>query len=274
MPHFQTFDGLKIYYTDEGDGLPVLCLPGLTRTTADFDDVAPHLHGCRIIRMDMRGRGQSDWDENWQNYALPVECQDIIALMDHLNLDKAALLGTSRGGLQAMALAATNKDRLLGIALNDIGPEIDLSGLAAIMTYLGRRPSAKTFDEATLALKAYYSKSFPGVSDDIWQREAHKNFVQKDDGLDITYDPKLRDAAEAAGTDLPDLWPFFDAMADLPLATIRGANSDLLTQDTLSKMQDRRPDMIAVNVPDRGHAPFLNELESVAAITAWLGKMQ
>lgn len=274
MPHFKTFDGLNIFYSDQGQGLPVLCLPGLTRTTADFDDVAPHLQGCRIIRMDMRGRGQSDWDDNWQNYTLPVECQDVIALMDHLELEKAAILGTSRGGLQAMGLAATHKDRLLGVALNDIGPEIDLSGLAIIMTYLGRRPNAKTYEEAALALKALYSKAFPTVTDDIWQREARKNFIETSDGLDITYDPKLRNAAEAAGTDLPDLWPFFDAMSGLPLAAIRGANSDLFSQETLSKMQDRRPDMVAVNVPDRGHVPFLNELEAVAAITAWLGKMQ
>jgi len=129
MPNFTTSDGLSLHYTDEGEGLPLLCLAGLTRTGRDFDFVAPHLKGVRLIRLDYRGRGQSDWAEDWATYSIPVEGRDAVELLDHLGIEKAAVLGTSRGGIIAMVLAAVIKDRLLGVAMNDIGPAIEFGGL-------------------------------------------------------------------------------------------------------------------------------------------------
>ena len=105
MPHFTTSDGLGLHFTDDGAGLPLLCLAGLTRTGQDFQYVRPHLPPCRVITLDYRGRGQSDWDADWQNYALPIEVRDVMELMDHLSLGSVAILGTSRGGLNAMGLA-------------------------------------------------------------------------------------------------------------------------------------------------------------------------
>ncbi|MFC6639078.1 alpha/beta fold hydrolase [Sulfitobacter sp. JBTF-M27] len=274
MPHFTTSDGLNIYYEDEGDGLPILCLPGLTRTTADFEYVTPHLAGNRVIKVDYRGRGQSDFDPKWENYSLQVEGRDVMELLAHLGIPKAALLGTSRGGMIAMGLSAMVKDHLLGVALNDIGPALDPKGIEFIMVYLGRNPAAKTHAEAAAALQHVFS-DFDGVPAERWLREAEKNYTQTDDGLEITYDPKLRDAVELGrGQPMPDLWPFFDAMAGLPLACIRGANSVLFTQDTLDEMQRRRPDMITAVVPDRGHVPFLDEPEAVTALQTWVEQMK
>lgn len=272
MSRFQTSDGLTLYYEVQGDGLPLLCLPGLTRTTQDFQYVTPHLPPCRLIKMDYRGRGQSQWDPNWQNYALPVEIRDVMELMDHLSLSAAAILGTSRGGLNAMGLAATAPDRLLGAALNDVGPEFDPSGLAAIMTYLGKRPAAPTCAQAAAALPLVL-RGFERVAADRWKQEAQTHFRETDDGLDITYDPRLREAVEAGG-DVPDLWPFFDALAGKPLALIRGSGSDLLSADTARKMQERRPDMIFAEVPGRGHVPFLDEPEALAALRSWMEQLQ
>lgn len=272
MAEFTTSDGLRLYYDDHGDGLPVLCLPGLTRTTADFDYVLPYLDGYRVIRMDMRGRGRSEHDPNWHNYILPVECRDILELMDRLNLAKTAILGTSRGGLQAMGLAMQVKDRLLGVALNDVGPVLDADGLSNIMVYLGRRPAARTHADAAAAL-AHVMTGFRNVPDDRWMEEAVKHFRIRKDGLDIVYDPRLRDAVEAGGA-VPDLWPFFDALHGLPLALIWGLNSDLLKRDTVDQMIARRPDMIVAEVPDRGHVPFLDEPESISALHRWLKEMQ
>ena len=148
MPHFKTSDGLNLHYTDQGAGLPILCLAGLTRSGRDFDFVAPHLHDVRLITLDYRGRGASDWANDFTTYAVPRETQDAIELLDHLGLEKVAILGTSRGGLNAMYMAATAKQRLLGVALNDVGPKLEQAGLDIISDYLGRRPAAKTHAEA------------------------------------------------------------------------------------------------------------------------------
>ncbi|MEP3347508.1 MAG: alpha/beta hydrolase [Litoreibacter sp.] len=273
MSKFTAADGISLHYTDEGEGLPVLCLAGLTRNSSDFDYVAPHLTGVRLIRMDYRGRGQSDWADP-STYTLPQEGMDAIALLDHLGLEKAAILGTSRGGLIAMGLAATVKDRLLGACLNDIGPDIAEAGIEAIKGYLGRRPSFKNYDEATVQ-RAKLMAGFTDVPEERWRAEAHKHYVQKPDGLDINYDPKLREAVLSVPQNLtPDLWPFFDAMNGLPLALLRGGNSDLLSRETAMAMEKRRPDMLSVEVQGRGHVPFLDEPESLLTIKAWIEEMR
>ncbi len=272
MPHYTANDGCRLYYTDEGTGLPVIALAGLTRNGADFDHVAPHLP-VRLIRPDYRGRGQSDWADP-ATYTIPQEGADVLALMNHLGLEKAAILGTSRGGLIAMMLAAIAKDRLLGVALNDIGPEIADKGLDVIKDYIGRNPAQKTYAEAAEA-RAKLWTHFKGVPMARWLAEVTAHYRETPDGLVIRYDPKLRDAVLAVGAQpTPDLWPLFDALDGLPLALIRGANSDLLSKKTADEMARRRPDMIRAEVPDRGHVPFLDEPEALEALSAWLEKMQ
>lgn len=271
MSYFTTSDGLRLHYTDEGHGVPVLALAGLTRNGKDFDHVAPHLQGVRLIRLDYRGRGQSEWAEDWSTYSIPIEGRDAVELLNHLGIEKAAILGTSRGGLIAMVLAATVKDRLLGIALNDIGPTIENVGLDIIKQYVGRNPVWKTHAEAAEKYAAG-AKGFANIPAERWRAEVETLYTETPDGLTITYDPKLRDAVLASAEELaPDLWPLFDMMNGLPLACIRGANSDLLSQSTLDEMQKRRPDMIAVNVPDRAHIPYLDEPESLGVLEEWLG---
>ncbi|HEV8035352.1 alpha/beta hydrolase [Yoonia sp.] len=272
MPSYTSTDGLRLHYTDEGTGLPVIALAGLTRNGADFDHVAPHLP-VRLIRPDYRGRGRSDWADP-ASYTIPQEAADVLALMDHLGLEKAAILGTSRGGLIAMMLAATAKDRLVGVALNDIGPEIAPKGLDVIKDYIGRNPAQKTYAEAAEA-RAKLWTHFTGVPMGRWLAEVQAHYQETPDGLIIRYDPKLRDAVLASGAQpAPDLWPLFDALAGLPLALIRGANSDLLSQATADEMQHRRPDMIRADIAGRGHVPFLDEPDAVDALHRWLEKLQ
>lgn len=270
MPHHTTWDGLSLHYTDEGDGLPLLCLPGLTRTGRDFDYLAPHLPPLRLIRPDYRGRGQSDWAGDPMSYTVPNEARDVLMLLDHLGIEKAAVLGTSRGGLIGMMLAATAKDRLLGLALNDVGPVIERAGLERIFDYVGRNPSVRTHAEAAAAMPRH-SPGFHGVPPERWLEEARLHYIEAGGRLKITYDPGLREAFLAAFEGpAPDLWPLFDACAGLPLALIRGAHSDLLSRATADEMRRRRPDMIFAEVPDRAHIPFLDEPESLATIRAWL----
>lgn len=276
MPRFTTSDGQSLHYTDEGAGLPVICLAGLTRNGSDFDYVLPTLQGARVIRPDYRGRGQSVWATDFTTYNIPREAQDVLELMDHLGLDKAAFLGTSRGGLISLTLAALARDRMLGVCFVDIGPVIETGGLDVIMGFLGRNPTWKTYDEAA---KVFGSRmmGFDNVPESRWRAEVEKHFVETDAGLRINYDPKLRDATLASfdpEAPAPDLWPFFEALAGMPVAAIRGANSDLMSAETLAQMQARLPALITATVPDRGHVPFLDEAESVTVIKAWLKQLE
>ncbi len=271
MPYFNAADGTKLHYLDEGEGLPVIALAGLTRNAADFDHVAPHLP-VRLIRLDYRGRGKSEWTD-YATYTIPHEAQDVLALLDHLGLEKAAILGTSRGGLIAMLLAATARDRLIGVALNDIGPEIAEAGLEIIKNYIGRPPAQRTYAEAA-AFRAENWVHFKNVPMARWLAEVTAHYEETTDGLVLRYDPKLRDAVlEAGAQPAPDLWPLFDALHGLPLALIRGANSDLLSVATADRMEERRPDMIRVDVRGRGHVPFLDEPQALGALHEWLERI-
>ncbi|MGI9389457.1 MAG: alpha/beta fold hydrolase [Boseongicola sp.] len=270
MPHFTASDSTRLYFSDEGEGTPLLALAGLSRNGSDFDYLAPHLPGIRLIRLDYRGRGQSEWS-GAASYTIATETSDAIALLDHLEVEKSAILGTSRGGLIAMVMAMTAKGRLLGVCLNDIGPVIEESGLAAINTYIGRNPAEKTFEEAA-KMRAGLMKGFKNVPLDRWSKEVSKHYCVTDKGLAINYDPGLRDAVLAAGSaQAQDLWPLFDALAGLPIALIRGENSDILSKLTANEMSRRRPDMILAEVPGRGHVPFLDEPEALDAVHKWLG---
>ena len=271
IQHFTTDDGARLAYRDEGTGLPLLCLPGLTRSMADFDYLIPHLPPLRLIRMDYRGRGQSQWT-GAATYTVDREGRDALGLLDHLGVAKAAILGTSRGGLIGMVLGAVARDRVLGLCLNDVGPEIAADGLTRIFDYVGRNPAGKTLQDYAVRLSR--SPGFDGVPMSRWLDEAQKLSLETPVGLRIPYDPALREAFLKAFEGPPvDLWPLFDALAGLPLALIRGANSDLLTVETVQKMLSRRPDMAVAEVPGRAHIPFLDEPEAVALIRTFLDRL-
>ncbi len=262
-------DGAQLFYTDEGHGRVLLCLAGLTRNGRDFDYLVPHLPPVRVVRLDCRGRGRSQWT-GAESYTVPQEAADVLALLDHLGVEQAAVLGTSRGGLIGMYLASIARDRLRGLCLNDIGPVIEPEGLDRIGAYIGRTPSARSHGEAALAL----ARAFPefDVPASRWAAEARVHFTATDQGLQLTYDPALRDAfiaARAGGAG--DGWPLFEACAGLPLALIRGAESPLLSATTAAEMARHRPDMLYEDVPGRGHVPFLDEPESLRVIHGWLG---
>ena len=268
MPFFTTSDKASLYYSDRGQGFPILALSGLSRNSTDFDYVAPHLSANRLICLDYRGRGKSDWT-GAETYTIPTEAGDVIALLDHLGLENVGILGTSRGGLIAMALAMMAKDRLAGVCLVDIGPELAADGMAKIRDYIGKNPVQKTYAEAA-EMRAGLLPGFEDVPQSRWDTEVRKHYIETSDGLAINYDPALREVILAsASADLPDLWPMFDALAGLPLALVRGANSDLLSLATADEMARRRPDMLRTDVPNRGHVPFLDEPEALAVIQDW-----
>ncbi len=266
---FTSSDGLQLAYTDEGEGLPLVCLAGLTRAGTDFDFVAPHLRDVRLIRPDYRGRGRSDWGPP-ESYILPVEARDVLELMNHLEIEQAAILGTSRGGLAAMLMASTVKHRLIGVCLNDIGPELAPEGLELIRGYVGKQPAVKTHAQAAQA-RARMMTGFRDVPQERWLEEVQRHLVPDDEGgLRLNYDPALARTVNTPSLAPVNMWPMFEALAGLPLAALRGENSDLLTRATFDRMRRRRPDMIAAEVPGRGHVPFLDEPEALAVIHQWI----
>jgi pimeloyl-ACP methyl ester carboxylesterase len=274
MKHFKTSDGLNLAYSDEGQGIPVLCLAGLTRNSTDFNYIAPYATGVRLVRLDMRGRGQSDFDPDFNNYNVVREAQDVLELLDYLGLAQVAIIGTSRGGIISMGLAANHHDRLLGVMLNDIGPALEADGIDSIMGFVGHRPAFKTYAEAAEKLPLL-SIGFNNIPAERWQSEVRTRWVKKPDGLHLHYDAKLRDAllAQSHG-DTVDLWEFFDAYADLPLALVRGENSTLLSRETVNEMRRRKPRMIYSEAKDRSHIPFLDESESLHVLDQFLKEIR
>lgn len=273
MKHFLADDGARLAYADEGEGLPLLALGGLTRDSRDFDYLERRLPaGVRLIRLDSRGRGQSAWSGP-ATYTVARESQDVVNLLDHLALERVAIIGTSRGGLLGMVLAATHKHRLLGLCLNDVGPVLERAGLQRIATYVGITPAVTTLEEIAHRMPLVMP-GFRNVPPMRWVEETVRHYEQLDGRVGLTYDPDLRIALKAAMKAPPaDAWPLFDACADMPLALLHGAGSDVLSADTAQAMRKRRPDLLYADVPDRGHAPFLDEPEAIACIRQWLERV-
>ena len=271
---FAAPDGRRLAFQDtRTDGPAVLCLAGLTRNARDFAGLAQHLgERYRVLRLDARGRGLSEWAEDpLAEYTVPVEAGDAVALLDHLGIEQAAVIGTSRGGLQGMTIAATQPERLSALVLNDIGAVIEPEGLAYIMTYLGIEPDFASFEEAACALERSLGAAFPDLTPGQWVGFARTIYRDEGGRPRLSYDPRLREAAEATMGEGPvELWELFDASERVPLLVIRGENSNILSAATVEEMARRRPDMLRVTVPNRGHPPFLDEPEAREAIDAFL----
>jgi pimeloyl-ACP methyl ester carboxylesterase len=270
-------DGLRLfarsYGRRGGSHRPVVCLPGLARTTADFDALALALAGDparprRVLAVDYRGRGRSEYDANLANYNVATEVADLIAVLTALEIPPAVFVGTSRGGLLAMVLATLRPAAIAGVVLNDIGPVIETRGLVRIKSYVGRLPQPNSLADAADIVRHLFSPQFPKLGPDDWAMFAQRTFEERNGSLVPRYDPKLAEVLQAmdVARSQPPLWREFDALACVPVMVIRGANSDILSAETVEHMRARRPDLVALEVPDQGHAPLLAESDVIAAI--------
>ncbi|MFD1331778.1 alpha/beta fold hydrolase [Methylopila musalis] len=259
-------------------GAAVLCLPGLSRPLDDFTELAERLAAPdggarRVIALSARGRGLSDRDPDPKRYDVAVETGDALATLDALGLTRVAVVGTSRGGLQAMMLAALKPAVLAAVVLNDVGPVVEAAGLARIRDYLAAASEPpQDWDEATERVAALMGPGFPALGRAEFERVARRTWRETADGLTPQSDPALIQTVTALDLTqpLPALWPLFDALANTPLMTVRGETSDILNRDTLAAMQARRPDMAAFETPGQGHAPQLADRPTLEAIRRFL----
>jgi pimeloyl-ACP methyl ester carboxylesterase len=276
-----TQDGLRLHVREYGSRtatrLPAVCLPGLARTGTDFEAVAMALATDpkaprRVIAIDLRGRGQSDYDRDPNNYNVQVELADVLAVLTALGVGRAVFVGTSRGGILTMLLAAVRPTALAGCVLNDIGPVIEPTGLVRIKSYVGRLPRVASLHEAADVLRRLFGAQFPKLSDDEWVAFARRTFKDARGRIVPDYDVKLGKTLGRVNLErpLPALWKEFDALARTPVMVIRGGNSDILSSATVAAMQARHPAMEAIEVPDQGHAPLLSEPALIARIAAFV----
>lgn len=277
-------DGLTLHLRDYDPGsqategrLPVICLPGLTRNSRDFhqlalilsqDQVIPR----RVIALDYRGRGLSEWDENKANYNLAVEARDVIEACAYMKIDRAAFIGTSRGGLILHLLAGMKSDLVAAAILNDIGPIIEAEGLMKIRDDLNTARQPRDMKEAAALLKQRQGADFPALSDSDWAEMATAIYRDIDGQLVPDVDPAI--AMQLLSIDfakpVPDLWAHYENFEQLPLMAVRGENSALLSESTVTAMADRHAGLKIVRVPGQGHPPLLHLQPALSNIRSFL----
>jgi pimeloyl-ACP methyl ester carboxylesterase len=259
-----------------GDVPSLLLMHGLTRNSGDFEPLAARLAGdYRLIVPDMRGRGLSQYDPDPSQYRPDVYAADMFALLQSLGIGHPGLIGTSMGGLIAMVMNAMKPGTFPGIVFNDVGPVLDMDGLGRIGSYVGSEKAFLDWDSAAKACSAINASAFPDYKDADWQAWARRTCRELPDGrVTFAYDPAIADSlGDVIEQPQPDIWPLWDALGETPVLVIRGALSDLLAADTVSAMRKRhRGPFIHVDVPNRGHAPMLDEPVSLAAIGDFLGE--
>lgn len=280
---FTSQDGLKLcarHYRAEdvsAETLPLLCLPGLTRNAKDFHLLAEHLSRKSsaprdVYCVDYRGRGKSEHDANWENYSPYIEMLDVLDFMSVAEVHKAAIFGTSRGGIIAMLMGVTRPGVMGPVIFNDIGPVIEARGLARIIGYVGRTPAPETWDDAALIVKDMSARFFTEVKDEDWLEIARQWFME-DDGQPVTgYDVNLANTLSQVDLSqpIPEMWEQFDTLKHLPALVLRGELSDLLSEQTVEAMEQRHPNLRSYVVEDEGHPPLLRDLRTIRLIDGFL----
>lgn len=281
MPYIErrvtSFDNLSLYVRDYGDPLdprlPLFCLGGLTRNCKDFESLAERYSadGRRVICPDYRGRGQSAYDPDWRNYDPRTYIRDIQDLLSALNLHHVVVVGTSLGGILGMGMAVAMPTALAAIVMNDVGPKVETGGLDFIINYIKQDRPQDDWDGAVATIKTMLP-NLTFQDDGIWLKMAQNTFREREDGKlyfdwDVNIVKPMRDSSYA----IPDMWPLFRALKDVPTLVLRGAESDILSPETFAEMQAVKPDMIGVEIPGAGHVPTMAEPESRAALEAFLG---
>ena len=276
--YFKIADGLRLHYRDypgSERGPPLLCLHGLTRNARDWAAFAERYSPShRVLALEFRGRGGSDYDPVPARY-LPINyAGDVIEMLDQLGIPEAIFVGTSLGGLVTMLIAAMAPQRIKASILNDVGPDVDPAGIERILSYVGRDVRFEGWNAAADAIASNYGAAFDRYSHEDWVKMAKRNCREDNGEIRFDYDMAIAEPFRTAGpAPQVDLWPLFEALGQKPLLVVRGAKSDLLTSQTAARMQSAAPHMKLAVVAGVGHAPELNEPEAVEAIDEFLASL-
>jgi len=265
----------KMAYVEWGDPANprvLVCAHGLTRCGRDFDFLAQALAAdYRGVCPDIVGRGMSDWLRDPQHYAIPQYAQDMVALLARLDVEQVNWLGTSMGGLIGMALAAQAQSPIRKLILNDVGPVIAAGALARIGEYLATPPDFASPEEAEAYIRII-AAPFGKLTDAQWQHLTRHVIKSGPNGrVQLRYDPGIAApfaAAAGEGKDI-EFWPVYDAI-QCPTLVIRGAQSDLLSRETVAAMMARGPQASSVEIPDVGHAPMFMDAAQIALVREFL----
>lgn len=279
--YFNSSDGLRLYFRDYAqapstDRAPILCLPGLTRNSRDFDPLAERLAGDRrVISPDLRGRGMSEYDAHWSNYHPAQYVADIWLLFNLLEISEVVVIGTSLGGWMAMSMASERPEAITAAVINDIGPEANPAGLARVKAAAGNLDKVEDFAQAVVQTRSCYEVAFPDWTADQWDWYTETTYQKTSDGqYDLNYDRNIGHAVRQGVSDLrQDPWHLFDGLLKIPTVLLRGELSDILTEEIALKMRQRKPDLHIVTVPNRGHAPLLDEPEAINAISRFVAEI-
>jgi pimeloyl-ACP methyl ester carboxylesterase len=274
---YGSFDDLRLharhYPAPDETFRSVVCLPGLTRNARDFHTLATYLSTHpekprNVYCLDYRGRGLSQHDRNWRDYTPFIELFDTLDFLTTQGLHRVGIVGTSRGGIIAMMMAALRPTAMGAVVLNDIGPVIETRGLARIVSYVGRTPVPKTWADAIMIMREINGRGFPHFTDAQWDQMARGIFEERKGRLILSYDRKLSRALGSIDLSrpVPDMWPQFVALGRVPAFVLRGEYSDVLSPETLESMVERHPNLRTLAVAGQGHAPVLQEQELVEAI--------
>lgn len=278
---FKSGDGLNLHALVHGGNnaaTPIICLPGLTRPARDFAVLSGFLSARtnrRIVSLDYRGRGGSDWDPDWTHYSFPTEFADILTVMAALEIASAIFIGLSRGGLHALTLASTRPEMVKALVLNDVGPQLNPAGLATIKEYIGKLPLLRDVAEAVAHYKRVLGPRFPAVPDEHWEFYAQNSLNLTAERMRLSYDPQLARTLDSfdPSAPLPDFWPQFCGL-EIPILALRAENSDLLTPEVHAEMAERNPNCQTEVVPGQGHAPLLLDFPTLERIARFIDEVE
>lgn len=269
-------DGLKLfgrYYPAETDAPLCVCLHGLTRNSRDFDGFAPRLagEGFPVLALDMRGRGESAYADDPSQYRLETYIADCLAWLNSFDADRAVWIGSSMGGGIAMALGASNPDRVAGLVLNDIAPEIDRRGVENIAKMAGKGGPIRSWQDAAQRCRDVNGHVHPDETDErFWLDFARRTHRQTgSETFRSDYDPAVLTGL-SAGPVAEERWKAFDLLREIPTLLVRGELSELVTREIADRMRARKANLDYVEVPRTGHTPLLTENVAFSAIIDWM----